>query len=177
MKGLGKNERKVARRIRRIELKLQRIEGQDGATGRAELEIELARLKRKQKRQAVARTEPPARRRSRRLLVMSPLSTPIPRLGPPHPDYIKDDGFYKTPEWRRLRYLALKNCGGRCQCCGAKASEGAVLHVDHIKPRYKFPELSLWLDNLQVLCEDCNIGKGAWDDTDWRPAFPAAIAQ
>jgi 5-methylcytosine-specific restriction endonuclease McrA len=46
-----------------------------------------------------------------------------------------------------------------------------VLHVDHIVPRYKAPHRSLDIENLQVLCRDCNIGKGAWDQTDWRQHF------
>lgn len=91
----------------------------------------------------------------------------IPKLGPPHPDYVSDEKFYRSDDWRKLRYLALRNCKG-CQCCGARASDGLQLHVDHIFPRYKYPHLSLKLENLQVLCEDCNMGKGAWDDTDWR---------
>lgn len=78
------------------------------------------------------------------------------------------DRFYLCQLWRELRYLALRNCGGKCQCCGASASDGVQLHVDHIKPRSMFPELALKLENLQVLCADCNIGKGAWDITDWR---------
>ncbi len=78
------------------------------------------------------------------------------------------DRFYLCQPWRELRYLALRNCGGKCQCCGASASDGVQLHVDHIKPRSMFPELALKLENLQVLCADCNIGKGAWDITDWR---------
>jgi len=44
-----------------------------------------------------------------------------------------------------------------------------VLHVDHIKPRSKYPELSLTFSNLQILCEDCNFGKSNIDQTDWRP--------
>lgn len=32
-----------------------------------------------------------------------------------------------------------------------------------------FPDLALSMDNLQVLCGDCNHGKGNWDVTDWRP--------
>lgn len=43
------------------------------------------------------------------------------------------------------------------------------MHVDHIKPRSKYPALELVLSNLQVLCEDCNLGKLAHDETDWRP--------
>lgn len=76
--------------------------------------------------------------------------------------------FHKSVAWRQLRYLALVNCGGRCQCCGASASDGIVLHVDHIKPLAQHPALALTLENLQVLCDDCNIGKGSWDSTDWR---------
>ncbi len=79
-----------------------------------------------------------------------------------------EENFYRSLAWRQLRYLALKNSGGGCNCCGAQASQGAILHVDHIKPISKFPELRLSLDNVQVLCEDCNVGKGSWDQTDWR---------
>lgn len=78
------------------------------------------------------------------------------------------NGFYKTAEWKRMRYLALKRSDGRCQCCGIGAADGARLNVDHIKPRGRFPELALNLDNLQVLCGSCNAGKGGWDETDWR---------
>lgn len=95
------------------------------------------------------------------------LVTPIPHRGERHPDYEAGDTFYKSQAWRSLRYLALRNSKG-CNCCGATTADGVALHVDHIIPRYKAPHLQLNIDNLQVLCEDCNIGKGAWDDTDWR---------
>lgn len=77
----------------------------------------------------------------------------------------KRQPFFFTREWNELRYRALVRSGGRCECCGA----GKTLHVDHIKPRSKYPELALELANLQVLCGNCNLGKGAWDETDWRP--------
>ena len=64
--------------------------------------------------------------------------------------------------------LALKKHGAVCACCGASPATGAVMNVDHIKPRRLFPELALDVDNLQVLCEPCNHGKGNWDMTDWR---------
>ncbi len=89
-------------------------------------------------------------------------------IGRAHPDYKRDDGFYNSNAWRRLRYAALKLNDGRCECCGAKSADGVQLHVDHIIPRYKNPKLSLEITNLQILCEDCNLGKGAWDSTDWR---------
>lgn len=77
------------------------------------------------------------------------------------------DDFYITREWRELRYLALQAGDGRCQCCGRSPAHGVVLHVDHIKPKSKFPHLALTLSNLQVLCADCNLGKSNKDDTDW----------
>lgn len=92
-------------------------------------------------------------------------------LGKPSKDYVRDDGFYSSRSWREIRYLALKNCGAACQCCGARAGDGIQLHVDHILPRYRYPHLSLELSNLQVLCGDCNMGKGAWDETDFRQHF------
>lgn len=80
------------------------------------------------------------------------------------------DGFYTSDEWRLVRYSVLKNSNGACQCCGARGSGEIRLHVDHIKPRSQFPELALDPANLQVLCPDCNIGKRASDQTDWRRA-------
>ena len=62
----------------------------------------------------------------------------------------------------------LKSRGARCECCGATPADGVRMHVDHIKPRRKYPELALTESNLQVLCEECNHGKGNWDETDWR---------
>lgn len=79
-----------------------------------------------------------------------------------------NDRFYLCEAWRKLRYQALKNSDGRCECCGASPKDGIQLHVDHIIPRSQCPKRELDITNLQVLCEDCNLGKGAWDQTDWR---------
>lgn len=88
--------------------------------------------------------------------------------------WAKRDGFYSRQEWQELRYKALVMHGAKCQCCGRGREDGTTIHVDHIKPRSKFPELSLVLSNLQVLCEDCNLGKSNKDDTDWRDREEAA---
>lgn len=77
--------------------------------------------------------------------------------------------FLNTYEWRRVRMVALKKYGAKCMCCGATPASGAVMNVDHIKPRKLFPELALDVNNLQILCHECNHGKGNWDMTDWRP--------
>ena len=65
----------------------------------------------------------------------------------------------RTPRninWR-LRALVLMRDGARCQLCGVEARNGATLHVDHVIPWSKGGETVL--DNLQVLCHVCNIGK------------------
>jgi len=76
--------------------------------------------------------------------------------------------FYDTQEWKTLRYKVLVKYGATCQCCGATRHDGVKIHVDHIKPRSRFPELELDENNLQILCEPCNMGKRAHDLTDWR---------
>ena len=82
----------------------------------------------------------------------------------------KDRPYYvgKKGEWQQIRYRVFKRDRGYCQCCGRSAKDGVLMHVDHIKPCAKYPELVMKLSNLQLLCEDCNQGKGVHDETDWR---------
>ena len=77
------------------------------------------------------------------------------------PPYVRGMGsdFYQTREWRELRWSVLIASDGKCIKCNRGKQDGVILHVDHIKPRSKFPALELVFANLQVLCEDCNIGK------------------
>lgn len=77
--------------------------------------------------------------------------------------------FYSSRAWKILRYQAFERYGNKCACCGAKPEDGLIMHVDHIKPRSKHPELSLDIENLQILCEDCNVGKINQWETNWRP--------
>ena len=89
---------------------------------------------------------------------------------------VKPD-FYTSDAWRQVRYFALVANNGRCECCGSGKHDGVILHVDHIKPRSLYPEYALDPANLQVLCADCNLGKRAHDDTDWRaPSERKAVA-
>ncbi|MGB9070171.1 MAG: HNH endonuclease [Candidatus Acidiferrales bacterium] len=65
----------------------------------------------------------------------------------------------RTPRninWR-LRALVLMRDGARCRLCGAVPGDGVRLHVDHVKPWSKDGETVL--ENLQILCNVCNIGK------------------
>ena len=74
-------------------------------------------------------------------------------------------GFYDTWGWKRARMEALRRYGRRCMCCGWTPGDGpGFLAVDHIKPLALHPHLALAQDNLQVLCNDCNMGKCREED-------------
>lgn len=57
-----------------------------------------------------------------------------------------------------LRMDVLRRDGYRCQMCGATRKDGVQLHVDHIVPVSR--DGRTVMENLQILCEDCNFGKG-----------------
>ncbi len=75
-------------------------------------------------------------------------------------------GFSKV--WPKLREAAFSLLGYKCQKCGASPKNGYKLHVDHVKPVRDYTALALALSNLQTLCDQCNIAKGARNETDWR---------
>jgi predicted HNH restriction endonuclease len=80
----------------------------------------------------------------------------------------KTDSFYNSKEWRELRYRVIKKHGAMCMVCGRTPYEhDIIIHVDHIKPRSKFPALELDESNLQIMCEDCNVGKSNKDMIRW----------
>jgi len=63
----------------------------------------------------------------------------------------------------KLRYQVLARDNFRCKSCGRGADDGVKLNVDHIIPVD-------WggtndIDNLMVLCDECNRGKKAWIDS------------
>jgi HNH endonuclease len=97
------------------------------------------------------------------------------RIGAPI-EWPAADEFYRSYGWRSLRIDALeanreRHGALRCDCCLAATT--GQWHVDHILPRSSHPELALEPANLQVLCEDCNLGKGTRYATDWRYEEPA----
>jgi hypothetical protein len=59
----------------------------------------------------------------------------------------------------RLRFRVFQRDRFTCRACGRSPAtqSGVVLHVDHIVP-YSGPGETI-LDNLQTLCEQCNLGK------------------
>lgn len=62
----------------------------------------------------------------------------------------------------RLKVQVLMRDGNRCRICGAKCDGGIhKLHFDHIIPWAKGGETTL--DNLQILCSECNAALGDVD--------------
>lgn len=80
----------------------------------------------------------------------------------------EEGSFYLKPEWKELRKIVFSKYPYHCMKCDSTKD----LEVDHIKPRSKYPELELEIDNLQILCSTCNLEKGAKCDPinlDYRP--------
>lgn len=91
-----------------------------------------------------------------------------------------DRGKNGRPHWENIRYIALRNQvlseqGNICALCNRTRKHKIVLHVDHIKPVSKHPDLVWDKDNLQVLCEYCNRGKSNYFEDDWRSPIPSKL--
>jgi 5-methylcytosine-specific restriction endonuclease McrA len=73
----------------------------------------------------------------------------------------KHESFHKTKRniSLRLRFKVLQRDNFKCKICGGSPADDPKikLHVDHIKPWSKGGETII--ENLQTLCEKCNIGK------------------
>lgn len=62
----------------------------------------------------------------------------------------------------RLKVQVLMRDGNKCRLCGVECNDGLHnIHFDHIIPWSKGGETTL--DNLQILCSDCNLAKGNID--------------
>lgn len=99
------------------------------------------------------------RRKAKIAALQEKLERPQKPKGPSYEEANSPD-FLQSYAWRSLRWKVIQHYGSRCMCCGATPETGAVMHVDHIFPRRLRPDLALDFDNLQVLCQDCNHGKG-----------------
>ena len=61
--------------------------------------------------------------------------------------------------YRVQRERVFNRDGRSCQICGTDEGE---MHIDHVIPRKSGGDHSL--DNLRVLCKNCNLRKGALND-------------
>ena len=72
-------------------------------------------------------------------------------------DYQRSAAAERAKMTDSLRYDIMKRDGFRCQLCGATASDGVTLHIDHIVPVSKGGKTVP--SNLRTLCSRCNMGK------------------
>lgn len=76
---------------------------------------------------------------------------------------VKSNNAVKTNKRRvigpKLRWHVFEKYKRACCVCGSRASDGVKLEIDHIVPVSKGGTNDL--ENLQILCEHCNRGKGA----------------
>lgn len=83
------------------------------------------------------------------------------------PDRAGKRAFRSSLAWRRVRYAVLAESaaqnGGKpaCALCGATASPGRSLHVDHVFPIATDKGWEHRFDRrfLRVSCADCNVGR------------------
>ncbi|MGC1106981.1 MAG: HNH endonuclease [Candidatus Acidiferrales bacterium] len=82
-----------------------------------------------------------------------------------------DATSHKTPSFedkrqvgQRLRFRVLQRDNFKCVACGRSPANqiGIFLHVDHIVPVAAGGRTTI--DNLQTLCQNCNLGKGTLSD-------------
>jgi len=73
----------------------------------------------------------------------------------------------KDKRWQALREKVFKTYGKICMECRSTDA----LHVDHIKPKSRYPELAYRFDNLQVLCKACNQRRSNINCNDWREKY------
>ena len=70
--------------------------------------------------------------------------------------------YIRSQMTQKLRYQILRRDNFACVICGRTQSDGAKLHVDHIKPVAKGGTNDE--SNLRTLCDMCNFGKSDFYD-------------
>lgn len=74
--------------------------------------------------------------------------------------------FYRSKEWEELKKVFKASLPRgkkhKCSCCDKVCSS---LHVDHIIPISIDPSKRLDINNLQLLCAECNRGKSNKDSS------------
>lgn len=73
-------------------------------------------------------------------------------------NHMRTPGDSRHMSWR-LRFLVMRRDDFKCRLCGNSPAltPGLILQVDHIQPWSKGGPTKM--ENLQTLCERCNIGK------------------
>ncbi len=86
--------------------------------------------------------------------------------GKPRPSIKGEKNYnWKGGSWNVIKTIIRVRDNDVCQCTGACSwhisqkcgfKDSYIMHVDHIKPKRLFPELSLAEDNLITVCPNCH---------------------
>ena len=82
----------------------------------------------------------------------------------------KEQGFYKTPAWRRIRVQALNRDHYLCQLRTSSKCSGIATEVHHILPLAHGGTHNA--DNLMALCKACHSRISAESGDRWRNKKP-----
>ena len=78
-----------------------------------------------------------------------------------------DSDFMRSEEWFVLKAKTIAKYGCTCMKCKKTIQSWMQINVDHVKPRKYYPSLQNDINNLQILCSNCNKEKGN-KDNDYR---------
>ena len=111
----------------------------------------------------------PKSRREKRTTQKSPIKA-IPIVEKPK----KVESFYQSMRWADMKKIIYSLFPVECMKCKVSNTE---LHIDHIYPVSKYPDLKWSFNNLQILCRKCNLEKSNIDFTDYRTKGQQAIIE
>jgi len=74
----------------------------------------------------------------------------------PNPTALTDEKYDDPINKEALR----KSSFGKCMYCEGKMEDVGYAHIEHIKPKGKFPQFKFTWENLGFSCQICNTNKG-----------------
>lgn len=69
------------------------------------------------------------------------------------------DSIVSRYNHHEVKSSLIKETNGKCMYCESKVDHVAYLHIDHIKPKSRAPELTFEYSNMGVACPVCNQEK------------------
>ena len=75
------------------------------------------------------------------------------------------ENIYQSTRWADIKKVIYSLYDFKCMKCGTNQNE---MHVDHICPVSKYPAMKWSINNLQLLCKNCNMEKSNVNENDYR---------
>jgi len=75
------------------------------------------------------------------------------------------ENIYQSPRWADIKKVIYSLYDFKCMKFSNNQNE---MHVDHICPVSKYPAMKWSINNLQLLCKNCNMEKSNVNENDYR---------